>query len=586
MAMWSMWSAPLEIAADLRSIPPASAAILKNPEVIRVNQDPLVSQARRVYKHADGMQLWRKRLVDDSLAVALFNGGAASRAGVQLAFEDVGFTDVDRVAVRDLVRQVDLGMHVGRLVLAEPIPSHGVVLLNVSVVWPEADHIDTRTTPLPDQTPRFSCDPFPSQVVDAPAVRFTVLTPRVIRMQSAPFDDRCSFAITNRKPPRARFTSRRTGSLLTITTELLTLRYNVSAQQLTPGALSIQLMNSSNTWRIGDRDVGNLGGTISSWNEIQPSQLTAGEVQPGLLSRDGWALIIDTAPAPNRTDPTVGGATARFENSGKETWVDGSPWLAKPTAGADLSAGGGFDGYFFGCGSAYRACLGDWATLSGPIPLPPKQTFGTWWSKYQPFSAESIETLVLSEFTRRSLPLDVLQMDVDWHVRPKHAPHCNGFNGYDWNASLFADPNAFVATVRGGNWSNGGPQRPLKLLLNTHSFQGVDICCAEFSSIAKAIGHTDPNLPIPFNMSDRATMQSIYTALLAVNSSGTKTHGNRPDYWWTDGAIKQWGQQVGWLSNAGNLMWNVHLHAGWIRSASPAGHGNRPIVMSRYGGLG
>ena len=133
MAMWSMWSAPLEIAADLRSLPRASAAILQNPEVIRVNQDPLVSQARRVYKRADGMQLWRKRLVDGSVAVALLNGGAAPRAGIALAFGDVGFTEVDRVAVRDLVRRVDLGVHVGVLQLADPIPGHGVVLLNVSI---------------------------------------------------------------------------------------------------------------------------------------------------------------------------------------------------------------------------------------------------------------------------------------------------------------------------------------------------------------------------------------------------------------------------------------------------------------------
>lgn len=42
---------------------------------------------------------------------------------------------------------------------------------------------------------------------------------------------------------------------------------------------------------------------------------------------------------------------------------------------------------------------------------------GVWWSKYEAFSAEGIESLVLSEFARRGLPLDVLQMDVDWHFR-------------------------------------------------------------------------------------------------------------------------------------------------------------------------
>ena len=86
-----------------------------------------------MFKRPDGMQLWRKRLVDGSVAAALFNGDARPRAGATLAFADVGFTDVDRVAVRDLVRRVDLGVHVGSLVLAEPIAGHGVALLNVSI---------------------------------------------------------------------------------------------------------------------------------------------------------------------------------------------------------------------------------------------------------------------------------------------------------------------------------------------------------------------------------------------------------------------------------------------------------------------
>lgn len=44
MVMWSMWSAPLEIAADIRNIPNTSKAILTNKEIIAVNQDPLVYQ--------------------------------------------------------------------------------------------------------------------------------------------------------------------------------------------------------------------------------------------------------------------------------------------------------------------------------------------------------------------------------------------------------------------------------------------------------------------------------------------------------------------------------------------------------------
>ena len=127
------------VSADLRSIPAASAAILQNPEVIAVNQDPLVRQARRIKTTAAGVQVWRKDLVDGSVAVALFNGQDGPVGNVSLQFEDVGFTAVDRVTVRDLVRRRDVGgggvSHVGGLSLADPIPGHGVVLLNVTVVW-------------------------------------------------------------------------------------------------------------------------------------------------------------------------------------------------------------------------------------------------------------------------------------------------------------------------------------------------------------------------------------------------------------------------------------------------------------------
>jgi alpha-galactosidase len=75
MAMWAMWAAPLEMGADLRSMPAASVAILQNAEVIAVGQDPLVYQVyqgRRVL-NTNGLQVWQKRLAGDSVAVALFS---------------------------------------------------------------------------------------------------------------------------------------------------------------------------------------------------------------------------------------------------------------------------------------------------------------------------------------------------------------------------------------------------------------------------------------------------------------------------------------------------------------------------------
>ena len=99
-----------------------------------------------MYKRPNGLQLWRKRLVADSVAVALFNGANMSASAASFNFEDVGFTAVDRVSVRDLVQRRDLGVHVATLHLDEPIPPHGVVMFNLTAVW---DANCTLMEPLP-----------------------------------------------------------------------------------------------------------------------------------------------------------------------------------------------------------------------------------------------------------------------------------------------------------------------------------------------------------------------------------------------------------------------------------------------------
>ena len=66
-------------------------------------QDPLVYQARRISNGGGGggLQVWRKELVDGSVAVALYNAGggesSAARMIPALAFETVGFSSCDRV---------------------------------------------------------------------------------------------------------------------------------------------------------------------------------------------------------------------------------------------------------------------------------------------------------------------------------------------------------------------------------------------------------------------------------------------------------------------------------------------------------
>ena len=74
-SFWCMLAAPLILGNDPRKLRRSTRGILTAPELIRINQDRLGQQARRVWQEG-ALQIWRKDLADGSIAVLLFNGGS------------------------------------------------------------------------------------------------------------------------------------------------------------------------------------------------------------------------------------------------------------------------------------------------------------------------------------------------------------------------------------------------------------------------------------------------------------------------------------------------------------------------------
>ena len=98
--------------------------------------------------------------------------------------------------------------------------------------------------------------------------RFTVLTPRVIRMEYArtpgTFEDHSTIAIMNRNLPVPDFSHTESGGKLTISTDAVTLTYTVG-QAFSPASLAVSSNNGSSAfkgWTYGDANDGNLLGTI------------------------------------------------------------------------------------------------------------------------------------------------------------------------------------------------------------------------------------------------------------------------------------------------------------------------------------
>jgi len=106
-SLWAMMAAPLIAGNDLRKMTPAVKAVLTNPEVIAVDQDPLGYQGHRV-RHAADVELWVKPLSGSGeRAVALFNRGTAAES-ITIDWAELGLSP-GTAMVRDLWAQKDLG---------------------------------------------------------------------------------------------------------------------------------------------------------------------------------------------------------------------------------------------------------------------------------------------------------------------------------------------------------------------------------------------------------------------------------------------------------------------------------------------
>jgi alpha-galactosidase len=128
MTLWAMQAAPLIMGHDLRQTSASASRILSNRNVIAIDQDPKGAQGRAIRKQGD-VVIWRKELADGSVALALFNRGAAS-AGIEIHDEDAGLGRI--AAALDLWRGASVPSDQRRF----EVPAHGAVMLRLSADQP------------------------------------------------------------------------------------------------------------------------------------------------------------------------------------------------------------------------------------------------------------------------------------------------------------------------------------------------------------------------------------------------------------------------------------------------------------------
>jgi len=131
-ALWAIMAAPLLMSNDLRTISPEALEILRNSEVIAVNQDVLGIQGRRIYdKHEK--QIWVRPLANKVVAVVFFYTGSDMPIPMTANFtgkNGIGLSST-KASIRDLYEHRDLGVFQNSFT-APSVNPHGVVMVTVT----------------------------------------------------------------------------------------------------------------------------------------------------------------------------------------------------------------------------------------------------------------------------------------------------------------------------------------------------------------------------------------------------------------------------------------------------------------------
>lgn len=97
MSLWAILAAPLMLGSDVRHISPEIKAVLQNKRVIRVNQDPLGKQGKRVKIIQPGsIEVWIRELENQEMAVAIVHRAYVEPFvphQVSLSLDDIGWND-------------------------------------------------------------------------------------------------------------------------------------------------------------------------------------------------------------------------------------------------------------------------------------------------------------------------------------------------------------------------------------------------------------------------------------------------------------------------------------------------------------
>lgn len=237
---------------------------------------------------------------------------------------------------------------------------------------------------------------------------FRVLSPRLIAVQ----EEGRVHGHYNYAMGACAFEVHQNGRILEISTEKCRVIYSPGEGPVTD-RIQVQFsgINGDVTAVINQKDKQNLGGIIrsvdrcdgrleySAYDTHSPARALA--IPNGLLSQRGFTVL-----------KTVDGALKHLEAEGKAQEL-----------------------FVFCYGMDYKSALKDLTTLNGKVPLLPQWTLGTWFSRYQPLTADDYKQIV-KHFRKEQIPIDVIVPDMNWHI--------DGWFGTRYDLDKFPDMKGFL----------------------------------------------------------------------------------------------------------------------------------------------
>ncbi|GAA0531359.1 hypothetical protein GCM10010172_10090 [Paractinoplanes ferrugineus] len=145
-ALWAMMASPLIAGNDIRSMTSATQTILKNANLLAIDQDSLALQATQV-SNDGSRRVLAKKLANGDVAVALFNQ-SGSTTTISTSASAIGLTG-SSFTLRDVWSNAT-STTTGAI--SASVPSHGTVVYRVS-------RTGTPTSPPPTSTPPTSPPP-------------------------------------------------------------------------------------------------------------------------------------------------------------------------------------------------------------------------------------------------------------------------------------------------------------------------------------------------------------------------------------------------------------------------------------------